>query len=307
MNILILCNHQLGLPTIQELAKAKLLAGVATTNTAPTFIQRVQPLAQHFGFPLLKLNKGNWQKKMALFIRNKKIEVVFVLTFKYKIPAKLLAIPKWGFINFHPGPLPEYRGPDPVFWQIKRQVSQGTLTVHQMDAQFDTGPIIAATSFPINQATTHSRFMGDAGYAAIQLASGIVQLLHSTGQLPLQKQVENQSAYLKRPTQEELRINWHKQDALSIQALVNACNISYGGAITIFRQQPLQILQVTPLNEQQNIQVGQTIFADKTKGWVVVSQAGQLLRIDIVQSGEGIMTGERFVEMAIVKKGEVLS
>jgi len=307
MNIFILSNHALGLPTIQELANAKLLMGLGTTNARPDFTKKLQPLVQHYGFPLLKLTKGNWQKKLAVFLKNKKVDVVFVLTFKYRIPAKLLAIPKWGFINFHPGPLPAYRGPDPVFWQIKRQLPQGTITAHQMDAQFDTGPIIGAVPFPIKQGMTHSYFMGEAGYFAVQLASGIVQLLHSTGKLPVQKQLSENAAYLKRPTQEELRINWQNQAAKSIQALVNACNLSYGGAITIFRQQPLQILQVSLLEEVQNAQVGKTIFADTTNGWVVAGQNGQLVRLDIVQSGEGVMTGTRFVEMAIIKVGEVLS
>jgi len=307
MNIFILCNHELGLPTIQELAKANVLKGLATTSSSVGFIQKLHPLVKHFSLPLLQLNKGSWQKKLGLFLRNKKIDVVFVLTFKYKIPAKLLAIPKWGFINFHPGPLPEYRGPDPVFWQIKRQLAQGTLTVHQMDAQFDTGPIIGTTSFPIKLGMTHSYFMGEAGFHAVKLASGIVQLLHNTGTLPTQKQREEHRAYLKRPTQQELRIDWQTKTASSIQALVNACNYSYGGAITVFRQQPLQILQVSLLNEARNTKIGQTIYADSTNGWVVASQNGQLIRIDIVQSGEGIMTGARFVEMVIIKVGEILS
>jgi len=61
------------------------------------------------------------------------------------------------------------------------------------------------------------------------------------------------------------------------------------------------------LEEVQNAQVGKTIFADTTNGWVVAGQNGQLVRLDIVQSGEGVMTGTRFVEMAIIKVGEVLS
>lgn len=306
MRILVLCNHQLGLPTIVELGKAGLLVGIATSNQQTPFLARLAPVQQSFSTPLLKVNRGNFQKKIGQFIKNKKIDVVFVLTFGYKITAKLLSMPKWGFINFHPGPLPQYRGPDPVFWQLKRQLSKGTMTVHQMDAQFDQGPVIGAMQFPITPQMTHSHFMSEAGYAALQLASGIIQLLSQTGQLPLQAQDQKSATYLKRPTFDQRRIQWQQQDAESVQALINACNIAYGGAIALFRQQPLQILQVTPLNERQQRPVGQIVYADATWGWVVICRDGQLLKIEVVQSGEGIMTGWRFVEMALVRVGEAL-
>ncbi|MEM1123295.1 MAG: hypothetical protein AAGJ18_22835, partial [Bacteroidota bacterium] len=109
MNIIILCNHPLALPTIQALAEAKLLRSIATTNNRPDFQFKINPLIQHYQLPFLQLTQNNWQKRLTSTIKNQRIDVVFVLTFKYKIPAKLLNLPKWGFINFHPGPLPQYR------------------------------------------------------------------------------------------------------------------------------------------------------------------------------------------------------
>jgi len=304
MRIAILCNHTLGLPTIQELAKAKLLTGVVTSTINPAFLTKVKPILQQFELPLITITKTQLQKKLAVFLKNKKVDVVFVLTFKYKISAKLLAIPKWGFINFHPGPLPEYRGPDPVFWQIKNQVPQSGLTMHQMDASFDTGDIISRAQFPLSLDITYGHFMSEAGFVALQMVSNLVQLLNTIGTLPKIKQDTTKANYLKRPTQIELQINWQKQNATAIKALVNACNPVYGGGITIFRKQPLQILQVTLLEETTTAKSGKIIYIASPNGLVATCIGGQLIRIDIVQTAEGIMTGERFVQMAGIKEGE---
>jgi len=303
MRIAILCNHPLGLSVIQELAKANLLIGVVTSTINPAFLTKVKPILQQFKLPLIKITKAQLQKKLAVFLKNKKVDLVFVLTFKYKIPAKLLTIPRWGFINFHPGPLPQYRGPDPVFWQIKNQVPQSGLTMHQMDATFDTGPIISSAQFPLTPDITYGHFMSEAGFIALQMVGNIIQLLSQTGMLPKINQDDANAKYLKRPTQIEQQINWQKQNAGEIKALVNACNPVYGGAITIFRNQPLQILQVSLLGEATTATSGEIIYVGP-KGFVVACADKQLLRIDIVQTAEGIMTGERFVQMAGVKEGE---
>jgi methionyl-tRNA formyltransferase len=50
--------------------------------------------------------------------------------------------------NIHPSLLPDLRGPDPLFY-VARGDAQAGITIHQMDAQFDTGPIVAQQSIDI--------------------------------------------------------------------------------------------------------------------------------------------------------------
>ena len=54
----------------------------------------------------------------------------------------LLHVPRRGFLNVHPSLLPEYRGPSPLFWQLHAgETSHWRVSVHWMDAEFDTGPL----------------------------------------------------------------------------------------------------------------------------------------------------------------------
>jgi methionyl-tRNA formyltransferase len=68
-------------------------------------------------------------------------DVACVACFPRRIPANLLHVPKRGFLNVHPSLLPDYRGPSPIFWQLHEGESRTGITVHWMDAEFDTGPL----------------------------------------------------------------------------------------------------------------------------------------------------------------------
>jgi methionyl-tRNA formyltransferase len=71
-------------------------------------------------------------------------DVAVVACFTRRIPPAALAVPRWGFLNLHPSLLPAYRGPQPLFWQLRDGAPTGT-TVHIMDAGLDTGDIAAQT------------------------------------------------------------------------------------------------------------------------------------------------------------------
>ena len=71
----------------------------------------------------------------------------------HKIPASEFIEPhKW--VNFHPGPLPEFRGRDLAYHAIMQGCDQFGATIHYMDAQFDTGEIIEVVRFPIESGDT---------------------------------------------------------------------------------------------------------------------------------------------------------
>lgn len=70
-------------------------------------------------------------------------DIVCVACFPWRIPENLLRIPTFGFINLHPSLLPKYRGPAPLFWQLRAGLTQSGITLHRMERTFDSGDIIA--------------------------------------------------------------------------------------------------------------------------------------------------------------------
>ena len=70
-------------------------------------------------------------------------DAVVVACFPWRLPRALRGVPRLGCLNVHPSLLPTGRGPEPVFWTLRRGERRTGPTVHRMDAGFDTGPIVA--------------------------------------------------------------------------------------------------------------------------------------------------------------------
>ena len=54
------------------------------------------------------------------------------------------------FVNLHNGPLPRYRGVNPINWALKNNELKHGVTLHDIDSGIDTGDIIDQEIFDIN-------------------------------------------------------------------------------------------------------------------------------------------------------------
>jgi methionyl-tRNA formyltransferase len=70
--------------------------------------------------------------------------------FPMLIPADALDVPPMGIINTHPSLLPRYRGPNPIAWTVRNGDRELGYSVHRMDVDFDTGPLLAQGTTPID-------------------------------------------------------------------------------------------------------------------------------------------------------------
>src|SRR5262245_8941283 len=76
-------------------------------------------------------------------------EIGLCTGYPWRLPPEVLAIPRYGVVNTHPSRLPRLRGPYPFAWAIREGDEDLWLTVHLMDAEFDTGPVLAQGSRPM--------------------------------------------------------------------------------------------------------------------------------------------------------------
>ena len=47
-----------------------------------------------------------------------------------------------GALNLHPSALPRFRGPDPVFWQLRAGIDRAGVTLHVATGVLDAGPVV---------------------------------------------------------------------------------------------------------------------------------------------------------------------
>ncbi|MDX3026216.1 methionyl-tRNA formyltransferase, partial [Streptomyces acidiscabies] len=71
------------------------------------------------------------------------LDLVVCYGFSWRLPRPVLDIPAYGVLNIHCSLLPKYRGPAPVLWAIRNGDPHLGVTVHRMDEDFDTGPVLA--------------------------------------------------------------------------------------------------------------------------------------------------------------------
>lgn len=87
--------------------------------------------------------------RLAGMLRSMEPDLIFTTGFSWKLPPGLLALPRLGCVNAHHALLPRYRGPNPLFWHFMNGETQGGMTMHRMDADFDTGAILVQRAVEI--------------------------------------------------------------------------------------------------------------------------------------------------------------
>jgi len=91
--------------------------------------------------PYYYFRKGD-SENLEKWMKNLQPDLVIVYSMSHLLRESVFNIPKFGTINIHNSYLPEYRGPDPLFWQYYNCAPNLGVTIHYIDKGEDTGDII---------------------------------------------------------------------------------------------------------------------------------------------------------------------
>lgn len=142
-------------------------------------------------------------------------DIGLVSCYPYRLPAELLAVPRHGFLNLHPSLLPAYRGPYPLFWQLRHGEPAGGVTLHWMDERLDTGDIALQEHIPFEDGWPAEAYNRRLGKAAGRLAmEGLSQLESRSLSGHSQK---GKGSYFSRPTAADfaLDLTWPARQAFN--------------------------------------------------------------------------------------------
>jgi methionyl-tRNA formyltransferase len=87
-------------------------------------------------------------------------DVAISAAFPLLIPADSLDVPRFGIVNTHPALLPRHRGPNPIGWTVRNGDPELGYSVHRMDADFDTGPLLAQGTTRIDDVENAEELFG---------------------------------------------------------------------------------------------------------------------------------------------------
>lgn len=299
--LLLLLNHAFGMSSLDVLRAAGHLAGVVVPDGRPSPAHsEARRRAEAAGVPSWTVRRDEVARALPGIARAAHADAGLITAFPWRLPPPVIAAFPSGLFNAHPGALPEYRGADPIFWQIRRGAAAGGITVHRVDADLDTGPVFAVAAAPLLPWETHgihaARLAGLAGPLALRLA----EALDTGTPLALTPQGTGPTWLCRRPGPADLAVRWLEDDAPSIQRLVNACNGAYDGPVTSLAGDPWKLAVVTVVPASgQDAPPGTIVRADPREGLLVACRGGTLLRLDVVATREGTLTGAHLVALGL--------
>jgi methionyl-tRNA formyltransferase len=144
-------------------------------------------------------------------------DLVVCTGFPWKIPPAALEVPRLGWINGHPSLLPRHRGPVPVAWAIRAGDEEVGVTFHRMDAELDTGPILAQRALALGQLCEPDEFYARLGPLHIEaFTEALDKLAAGDPGTPQERDGEYESFFpdedadldLSRPAAEVHRMVW---------------------------------------------------------------------------------------------------
>lgn len=213
-----------------------------------------------------------------------------VYMFRHKFRARLIQYFAGYLMNIHPSPLPAYRGPSPLYWQLRNGEVASKITLHQVTEVIGCGNIVTQVDIPIHPFDTITYLQQKVSQALPQL----IDRLEQQQELQLMNQpkvVQNTAPIV---GQQHLIISWHKQHTKNIVDMARAGNGDYGGAIFTVGQDIFRLLQASNVNcEIAGIQPGTVVELDRNRGLIIKTIDGAI-RLDVIATQRGLFDGYRF-------------
>lgn len=191
----------------------------------------VKEAAAAAGIPLYQPEKIRSEESFEFFKRTA-ADAVVLIAYGQIIPARLIEIPRLGWINLHGSLLPKYRGAAPIHRAILNGEKRTGLTTMNIDAGLDTGPMLLRFETEIGADETAPGLYARLAEAGAPLLAETLRGLER-GTITRVPQDNSQASFAPPLKKEEGRIDW----SLSAQQIYNRIRglQPWPGAFTTFR------------------------------------------------------------------------
>ena len=161
-------------------------------------------------------------------------DVVVIIAYGQIIPARLLNIPRLGWINLHASLLPKYRGAAPIAWAIASGETRTGNTTMRIDAGMDTGEMLLQNELAIGSDETAPELTARLAESGAKLMVETLRGL-AAGNLSARPQDHSAATYAPMLKREDGHIDW----ARPAQEIYNRMRgfAPWPGAYTDFRGQ----------------------------------------------------------------------
>ena len=300
MRIAVAATPEVAIPTLDALlASEHELLFVITRPDAPAGRGRAlqaTPVANWAVANSVKLFKPETSQSLGELIKD--LDLVVTIGYGLLLPIEILETPKYGFINLHFSLLPRWRGAAPVQRAIEAGDSVTGVTVFQLDAGMDTGPIYLSTQIPLSVSTTADQLFESLANLGVEPVLKTLDLIER-GERP-SPQEEKGATRAYKLSKEEGLIDWNS-DAEAINRKINAFNPD-PGAWSNFRGQIIKINKVRVSNESANAGVLKAV----EKSIYIGTATSALELLEVTPSGKAQMSATSWANGARLNATDML-
>ena len=254
--------------------------------------------ARELGLALLQPSKLRNNPDFAQALRDSGADVAVTCAYGKILPASLLELPRFGFLNVHTSLLPKYRGAAPIQWAIISGETTTGVTIMQTDVGMDTGAICLTGELTIGVEETSLEL---APRLALLGADLIVQALHNLENLVFVPQNHDLASHARMLVKDDGRIDWTLPAILSFNQFRGVAG--WPGSFTHHQSKLLKVHAMRISSGHG--QLGQILRLET--GVVVATQNGALELLEVQPEGKPRLPALEWVKGYQIKIGTVLS
>jgi methionyl-tRNA formyltransferase len=240
-------------------------------------------------------------------------DCIVIIAYGQIIPARLLNIPRHGWINLHASLLPKYRGAAPVHWAIANGETITGLTTMRIDAGMDTGEMLLQSTLPIGPTETTPELAARLAEAGAPLMAETLRGL-AAGTLTARPQNHEQASYAPLLKKEEGLIDWTRP-AAEIYNRMRAF-VPWPGTFSTFRGHTYHLLG-EPVSKSESVAGQQnsasaslavppgTLRVAKSEVFVFCGGATELRLVSVKREGGKTIDAAEFARSAQLTEREL--
>lgn len=168
-----------------------------------------EQIAEQYDVPVLAVSR-EWMSRIA----EQSADLLLCACWPWRVPADVLQAFGPHAYNLHPSLLPRFRGPAPLFWQLRAGASDTGITLHRMAVAWDQGPVVGQRAMPIYDQDTEQRLSAALGQQSRELLGDYLPSLLEPD-LHVEAQDEALASYFSAPSDADFRVStdWSAQRA----------------------------------------------------------------------------------------------
>jgi len=205
------------------------------------------------------------------------VDTILMSCYNKRLPDTLINVASKGCFNLHPSLLPAYRGPEPVFWQMKEASDMG-VSWHRVVHDFDAGDIVKQKKVKLDEGATYTEINHQLADAGAELMMDLLNEI-STDLLTSTVQDSSLASYYPYPEQGDFVVetSWTAQRAYDFMRATKSFGYPY-----LYRSGKQQYLLEQALDYDNNAHLDEievkadTLYIPFNEGILCATYTGKL-------------------------------